>query len=430
MIDLGKVCAECQDDASCNLPWRRIDVDALAASLGAGQRTPRWDQSAEPFGDGWSWTSFCFEAAKERTFVPRRTRGQTTSQPSIGASVRSFLRQCASTVSPWFGPPRNGRRKWGANQQNPERSEVMTTVDADFTEDLRQHFLFELRAFGYTPDDDWTSDRAGMAYFRARRRLVRQRPRRVHLSQEVQAQADTVLELVGTVTAEVERGDDLNLRLSREIPLPEVNDLLLNDWAIHHLHLGSRRETGRKGWPRIQGTRNLLFACFGDDDAWFIDVRPHGAWIDIELLETIRLNWPDLMQPHLMRGITQGRAPVTPGQRANLRRVHAQAPVRLGDGLFYSGPGGGMVSSGDAIRDRVACDRVHSGAEATERVIRAAADDIRAALVGAQCGAGNGLSIALRFRDGAPVYVETNTGAELRIPAIKPCEREFAWLRP
>ncbi len=304
----------------------------------------------------------------------------------------------------------------------------MITVDADFTEDLRQHFLAQLRAFGYTPADDWTCDRAGMAYFRARRRLVVQRPRRVHLSNELRARADSLLALVAMVAAEVERGDDLSLRLSREVPLPEVNDHLLNDWGIHHLHLGRRRETGRKGWPRVQSTRDLLFMCLGADDAWFIDVRPHGAWVDVELLETIRLNWPDLMQPYLLRGITESGAPMTREERANLRGVHAQAAIRLGDGLCYCGPGGGLVSSGDAFLDVRACHGVMTATEEVEQVLRDNAKAIAAALGGAP-GTDDVLRLRLQIRDGVPVYVETVTDTELNCPALAKIEEEFRWLR-
>ena len=62
-------------------------------------------------------------------------------------------------------------------------------------------------------------------------------------------------------------------------------DLLIADWGIHHLHLSPERDGRRTG--------DLLFAVFRPDDAYLLQILPHGNWAELSLLETIVRNWPD-----------------------------------------------------------------------------------------------------------------------------------------
>ena len=70
-------------------------------------------------------------------------------------------------------------------------------------------------------------------------------------------------------------------------------DKMLFNWGIHHLHMGEAERTD-----------DLLFAVIEDDDAYFIDVRTHGNFADVDLLEVVDRNWPDLFRllPAMMPG--------------------------------------------------------------------------------------------------------------------------------
>jgi hypothetical protein len=66
-------------------------------------------------------------------------------------------------------------------------------------------------------------------------------------------------------------------------------DLLLAEWQIHHLHLGTR--TIRHGF--VERTGDLLFVRFQPHHAYLIDILPHDRWTDDTLIRTIVRNWPD-----------------------------------------------------------------------------------------------------------------------------------------
>lgn len=75
--------------------------------------------------------------------------------------------------------------------------------------------------------------------------------------------------------------------------LRKDRDGLLADWGIHHLHLSM--EPGKE--RLVRRTRDLLFAIFRPDDAYFLGIYPHLEWAPLEALETVVGNWPtaDLM---------------------------------------------------------------------------------------------------------------------------------------
>lgn len=59
LADLGKVCADYQDEVLRNLPCRRVEVDEIWAFVGAKEKNATADQKAEGWGDIWTWTAFC-----------------------------------------------------------------------------------------------------------------------------------------------------------------------------------------------------------------------------------------------------------------------------------------------------------------------------------------------------------------------------------
>ena len=70
------------------------------------------------------------------------------------------------------------------------------------------------------------------------------------------------------------------------------NDDLLNDWGIHHLHLGT--EYNKRG--KIKRSKNLLFCIINSKSVYFINIQEHKAnWANKELLEIVYDNWSELL---------------------------------------------------------------------------------------------------------------------------------------
>lgn len=141
-----------------------------------------------------------------------------------------------------------------------------------------------------------------MIFLNWRARLIPQVPRKLIYSKEYEVSRKS--HIYSSILCAIERltqeGGDLTPYLSTAIRYGYVNDVnsaahdkdfLINDLRIHHLHLGGSLH------PKVQGfvnrTRDLLFAVFTQEEAYFLDVLGHYAFGDARLAEIILGNWPD-----------------------------------------------------------------------------------------------------------------------------------------
>ena len=114
--------------------------------------------------------------------------------------------------------------------------------------------------------------------------------------------------LVNVIKDHFLTGGRVSKFLSKKTLNATFNDGLLNDYGIHHLHLSDELD---KGGYFVNGSRMLLFALVKESDAFFIDVVPHPndkitedvGWVRQDLLTIIDANWPQLLEPHIARGI-------------------------------------------------------------------------------------------------------------------------------
>ena len=151
---------------------------------------------------------------------------------------------------------------------------------------------------------------------------------------------------------------------------------MLNDWGIHHLHLGSNVE----GDGFTERTDDVLFLMVREDDAYLLDVRPHGAWADDDFIEIVHTNWPSAIEEFRLSGIRA--TALTTEQWKNLRAKSRNAAVGTKDGTVYAAIGGGLVSSGSNIRAIRWGDYMLMTAQAIEKAVTALdadalADEIR-----------------------------------------------------
>ena len=91
------------------------------------------------------------------------------------------------------------------------------------------------------------------------------------------------------------------------------NDRMLNDWGVHHLHLGDHIQ--RNGF--IDRTKALLFCRFEQDDAYFVDILSHDYFFEQNLGVIMHENWPDMLRRHRLNGIKG--APITNAEISALR---------------------------------------------------------------------------------------------------------------
>jgi hypothetical protein len=182
-------------------------------------------------------------------------------------------------------------------------------------------------------------------------RFIPPRPRRVHLSKVLQdnplvsdlehRQAlEALIEKIRTGAILTSHLSDRVLRgyepadpskpkaLSKRKDL----DLLLNDWLIHHLHIGPTLK--RSGFF---GGDLMLFAAFKPHDAYLIDLMGHGNWEHEHLIEVIVREWPTQNLALILNGILPGEQ-FSREDRRCLRNVGMPTTLNI-DGTPVMGAG-------------------------------------------------------------------------------------------
>jgi hypothetical protein len=265
-------------------------------------------------------------------------------------------------------------------------------VHANFWEDVRIHFLNVLTQAGIPLPADQHDDaqRVLIAYFNVRHKLIEARRRTVHWSKELsqrQLPSDVLLG-VQLIEAKSIGGQTLEAHLSDRAVRTHTHDWLRNDWGIHHLHV------------HLQKGDDLLYVWVEPDALYFLDVREHGAMADMDLVEIVLANWPQLLGPP---STLKGGTNPTATEINEARRAGVQVIVSLSDGNVYYHRGGGVTTAGGSSARAV--DRAYG-------VLRLARDreeycDAHAADFARKVGL---TELHLRYDVVHDVVIETTTG--------------------
>lgn len=145
------------------------------------------------------------------------------------------------------------------------------------------------------------------------------------------------------IVSDIETGNSLNKYQSRNLKRLDYDDDMLSHWRIQHLHLGQNLESD--GF--VSRTSDLLFIHFSDNKAHIIGFFSHGDWCDLDIIETIHENWPDLLVKYKCE--TGGKV-LTEEEYQILRSKNCNVTVRVHDGTEYYPPGLGVVSNGSPLQ--------------------------------------------------------------------------------
>ncbi len=234
----------------------------------------------------------------------------------------------------------------------------MARLIADFRADLqamaRQHLTADWGAEVASISDDDVL----IAYFDALRRRPATRPRKIWMADDFVCPA----EYQGgweQLQRKITDWEDLRPHLSKGHARLSTLDGLLNEWNVHHLHLGTAASS--RDSSLIERSGPVLFARITGDDFYAINVYTHGDWEQTSVLESLHRNWPDTIKSYRIRGI-QGE-PLTDEQRRNLRKGNMQTATTTEDGTVYMSIGGGVASSGTSAEAVRLTDMLWSDAE-------------------------------------------------------------------
>jgi len=147
--------------------------------------------------------------------------------------------------------------------------------------------------------------------------------------------------------SKIKKGQSLFPHLSRGIFNAENQDGMLYDWGIHHLHLGTKQD--KKNKRLIQGTKQIVYAVFDKEFAYLIAISNHGRWADKNLMRVILKDFPHLIEPHKLMGISGGGDDCYSEKEHIILRKAGVIPITEIDGVCYAPPGGGIVGSGGSM---------------------------------------------------------------------------------
>ena len=180
-------------------------------------------------------------------------------------------------------------------------------------------------------------------------------PRKVLKAKEFKCPSNHLLAL-GSIESAIGSGDDLTPYLSDTIKHRDFQDKLHLHWGIHHLHLGTNMQSD--GF--VKRTKHLLYCRFDAENAYFIDVLPHGVWTSQDLLTTLHENWAESIRDFRLSSI-KGDS-LEDEKIQSLRTIKFNYCVEMKDGTVYAPLGGGVTRSGANSRDVFEADYLMSWA--------------------------------------------------------------------
>lgn len=132
---------------------------------------------------------------------------------------------------------------------------------------------------------------------------------KVKVSKKIENLVDNVCKsTIANIKNDLEKGKDINARVSRGILKFESNDKMLNRWGLYHLHLGNKME--KDGFIQRTGKLLIIYVNKYKNIVYFLAVAPgHGksypdTFIDSEYLKTLVENWKEVREELECEGIT------------------------------------------------------------------------------------------------------------------------------
>ncbi len=255
----------------------------------------------------------------------------------------------------------------------------MVHVTADFVADLLALARCELLAlYGREAVEQISNDEILMRWRDSSRRRPAVGPRRLLIADDFVCPEEEK-SAWDLLKAKIVSGDDLAPHFSSgHINLGNW-DGLLNEWDVHHLHLGTKPHTGHP--DLVRRTSRVLLARITPDTFFGINIYPHGSWESLTIIESLHRNWPDSVKGYRLNGVSG--EPLTDTQRRNIRRVNAQAPVAVADGTVYAPIGGGVSCVGVSMQAVMEGDMLKEDVERLQMFIQEHFDNFIPQLAGA-----------------------------------------------
>ncbi|MBE9061625.1 hypothetical protein [cf. Phormidesmis sp. LEGE 11477] len=237
----------------------------------------------------------------------------------------------------------------------------------DFRKDWAEILCEQLKRKGHFINPEIEDlDKLCLKYFNLLKRSIVSKPRVLVTSKEFRFSKHSS----GTknIFKKAKSGGDLNPYLSKQIKNLDYNDSLLNDWGIHHFHLGKLK----RGFGFADRTGSLLFARVTQDYFYVLNVFDHGSWTKIKLIEIIHKNWPESIDDFKLQGLRATQLSSSEEQISSFRKNGIGYFTQLSDGTIYAPIGGGYSLPPATISSdvRVTCNVYEQSVRDLERYVQ------------------------------------------------------------
>ncbi|MFF2499061.1 hypothetical protein [Peribacillus sp. NPDC058075] len=218
-------------------------------------------------------------------------------------------------------------------------------VHINFSEDWKRYLKMQLETLGYKIDENLDLQEISYNYFNWIRRNVLPQIRRVYKSNEFTC-PQKHLNGLKLLEEKIIKGEHIWPHLSRKLKDLDYNDDLLNDWGIHHLHLGEKVESD--GY--IKRTGLVLFARFDKSNAYLIDVMDHHSFTKQKMIKVIHRNWPDSIENFRLKGVHKQNSKLTDDNIASFRKSGVLSLIEVEPGVVYAPPGMGLTTAKTSVQ--------------------------------------------------------------------------------
>lgn len=239
--------------------------------------------------------------------------------------------------------------------------EIKINLWNDYIALLRSH----LNSSGFVVSGEMSDEDVFISFFNWQKRKVQPVRRKIYKSRKFNCPAQFSNALTNIIDC-ITTGGDITPYLSKRIEWLNYSDPMLNDWGIHHLHLGDNIDS--TGF--IERTGPLLFVKFTADSAYLVNIYAHNAWEKLDIVEIIHSNWPEIIAQYKVENVI-GLA-FTPNDEdvKALRKCNMNTMLQLKDGTVYAPIGRGYMSNGTAMD-------VMQELTNTRRILRKAEDEVK-----------------------------------------------------
>lgn len=181
-----------------------------------------------------------------------------------------------------------------------------------------------------------------------KKRIIEPRKRAVHFHSALSVPENNRSGFT-TLINKMKLGHNINGYQSHHLERIDFHDDFLNDFGLHHFHLGETTQKTGKHKHYIERTGNTVFAKVDQNDIYLLGVFGHNSgekefiYSDEQLLRSLYNEWPYLLEKFRVRGVT-GHA-LSPEERNTLRSKGANVITTLSDEIAIMSPGGGYMAN-------------------------------------------------------------------------------------